>query len=87
MMDWKEYYVRSEQYEDQRREAARCRLLQEAAIAPAAFPSFVSPALAWLGSRLMEWGASLQMRYDSKELITPITAIHKERGTNAFSIE
>ena len=75
-MDWREYYVRSEQYEDQRREAARYRLLQEAAIEHAAFPSFVSPALAWLGGRLMEWGASLQMRYGSKYLTTPITAIH-----------
>lgn len=76
MMDWREYYVRSEQYEDQRREAARCRLLQEAEIDPTAFRSFISPALAWLGARLMECGVSLQKRYDSKDLTTPITAIH-----------
>ena len=76
MMDWKGYYARSEQYEDQRREAARRRLLQEAAIDPAVFPSFVSSALVWLGARLMECGASLQKRYDNKELIAPITAIH-----------
>ena len=65
MIHWLGLMERQERYKDFLREAERDRLVQQVLAGRERRDQFYRPALAWLGCRLVEWGKSLQQRYDN----------------------
>jgi len=57
--------VRYERYKDLLREAEHERLVQRALAGREKRDRFYHTALVWLGGHLVEWGESLQQRYDN----------------------
>jgi hypothetical protein len=62
---------RQERYKDFLREAEHERLVQQALAGRERRDRFYRPALVWLGCRLVEWGKSLQQRYDNTSVASP----------------
>jgi hypothetical protein len=59
---------RQARYNDPLREAEHERLVQQVLAGPERRDGFYRPALVWLGRHLVEWGESLQQRYDNTSL-------------------
>ncbi len=62
---------RYERYKEFLREAERERLIQQVLAGREKRDRFYRPALAWLGRHLVDWGKSLQQRYDNASLTSP----------------
>ena len=62
---------RLERYKDLLREAEQERLIQQVLAGREKHDGFYRAALAWLGGRLVEWGESLQQRYDNTSPASP----------------
>jgi hypothetical protein len=67
MLDWVHIMVAQEHYKDLLRQAENERLIRQAR-ARHRRPELYRRAMAWLGRRLVTWGASLQERaFDRQE--------------------
>ncbi len=62
---------RYERYKEFLREAEKERLIQQVLAGREKRDAFYRVALAWLGRRLVEWGESLQRRYDNTSPASP----------------
>ena len=71
MIDWLSPLERQERYKDLLREAEQERLIQQVLAGREKHDGFYRAALAWLGCRLVEWGESLQQRYDNTSPASP----------------
>jgi hypothetical protein len=71
--------VRHERYKELLREAEQERLVQQVLAGREKRDGFYRPALVWLGCRLVEWGKSLQQRYDNASLAPQLVADRSSR--------
>ena len=71
MIDWLSPLERQGRYKELLREAEQERLIQRALAGREKRDRFYRAALAWLGCRLVEWGESLQQRYDNTSSTSP----------------
>ena len=62
---------RYERYKEFLREAEQERFIQQVLAGREKRDGFYRAALAWLGCRLVEWGESLQQRYDNTSPASP----------------
>ncbi len=62
---WLSAEERMERYKELLREAEQERLITQILAGSEKRDGFYRVALAWLGRRLVEWGESLQQRYDN----------------------
>jgi len=71
MIDLLSTAQRYERYKDLLLEAEHERLVQRALAGREKRDGFYRAALVWLGCRLVEWGKSLQQRYDNTSPASP----------------
>ena len=71
MIDWLSPLERQGRYKDLLREAEQERLVQQVLAGREKRDGFYRAALVWLGCHLVEWGKSLQQRYDNTSPASP----------------